>query len=193
MVTKGYSQIEVFDSQETFSPVAKQSTVHVFFALAVVLNWHLCQVDVNNAFLNGDLDEDVYMELPQGYEFKGEYMAGKRMVCKLQKSLYGLKQASRQWNTKFTATMLDFGFSQSRSDYSLFTMILDGHFVAVLVYIDDILIGCASEVVLQQVKDYLADIFKLKDLGTPKYFLGLEIARSHTWIVINQRKYVLDM
>lgn len=105
------------------------------------------------------------MELPQGYEVTGEYLVGPHLVCKLQKSLYGLKQAFHQWNAKHTIAMLDFGLSQSKFDYSLFTIVLDGQFLAVLVYVDDIVIGCALEVVLQKFKNHLVDTFKLKDLG----------------------------
>lgn len=167
--------------------------MHVF--LATALDWVLFRVNVNNAFLNGDLEEKVYMAVLHGYDVKGEHQAGSgsRLVCKLHKSLYGLKQASRQWNIKLTAAMVDYGFVQSKSDYSLFTMNSGADFIVVLLPVDDILIGSKSVAVLENFKHYLADTFKLKDLGAPKYFLGFEIARSRAGIVLSQRKYVLDL
>lgn len=193
LMAKGYSQIEGFDFSETFSPVAKHTTVRTFLALAAALNWSLCQLDIINAFLNGDLEEDVYMELPLGYEVKGECKPGERLVCKLQKLLYGLKQASRQWNVKLTAALLEYGFIQSKSDYSLFMKQDQGHHLYILVYVDDILVGSDCPELLSSFKVFLADTFKLRDLGVPHYFLGLELARSSQGIVLNQRKYVLDL
>lgn len=89
--------------------------------------------------------------------------------------------------------MVDYGFQQSKTDYSLFTMRLDGAFLVVLVFVDDILVSSKSVIVLNKFKNYLANVFKLKDLGAPKYFLGLELARFVDGIVLNQRKYVLDL
>ena len=143
---------------------------------------------MNNAFLNGDLHEEVYMQLPQGFHSKGE-----NLVCKLNKSLYGLKQASRQWYSKFSTTILKYGFKQSKSDYSLFTKKFNQTFIALLVYVDDILIASNDVQAVEDLKTSLNQEFKLKDLGNLKYFLGLEVARSEKGISLCQRKYALGV
>ncbi|KAL0284884.1 UNVERIFIED_CONTAM: Retrovirus-related Pol polyprotein from transposon RE1 [Sesamum calycinum] len=135
LVAKGYNQIEGVDYFDSFSPIAKSVTFRIFLALAVSRSWPLLQFDVNNIFLHGFLDEDVYMEPPQG--FVG---AAPGQVCKLQKSLYGLKQASRQWNLELTTKLLNFGFSQSTHENCLFIKSSDSEFTALLVYVDDILL-----------------------------------------------------
>ena len=127
-------------------------------------------------------------QLPQGFHSKGE-----NLVCKLNKSLYGLKQASRQWYSKFSTTILKYGFKQSKSDYSLFTKKVDQIFIALLVYVDDILIASNDVQAVEDLKTSLNHDFKLKDLGNLKYFLGLEVARSEKGISLCQRKYALGV
>jgi hypothetical protein len=129
------------------------------------------------------------MVLPPGFPSKGET----NMVCKLNKSLYGLKQASRQWFAKFSSTILKQGFVQSKSDYSLFTRTQGTTFIALLVYVDDILLASNNIEAVHSLKASLHSEFKLKDLGNLKYFLGLEVARSNKGISLCQRKYSLDI
>jgi len=116
LVIRGFEQIKDKDYKHTFSPVAKLITVRVFIALATAKHWPLHQLDINNAFLHGFIDEDVYMLPPEGY---ATGLPGQ--VCKLQRSLYGLKQASRQWNIELAKFLVTEGFTQSKNDYSLFT------------------------------------------------------------------------
>ena len=201
LVAKGYTQKEGIDYNETFSPMVKFITVRLVLTLAAMKQWHILQLDVNNTFLHGDLLEDVYMSLPWGFHSKGEtkgkgeFVQGAHgpLVCKLNKSLYGLKQASRQQFAKLFNAILESGFVQSKADYSLFTFTKGSVFVALLVYVDDILLTGNDEPYITYLKGMLDTRFKLKDLGPVQYFLGIEVARSKIGIALNQRKYALDI
>ncbi|KAL5556864.1 hypothetical protein UlMin_039100 [Ulmus minor] len=132
------------------------------------------------------------MKLPPGYDSTGVSLP-KNDVCLLHKSLYGLKQASRQWFSKFSGVIISLGFRQSPSDHSLFVRNSNGHFMALLVDVDDVIIASSDQQAIVKLKADLNKEFKLKDLGDLKYFLGLEIARSTVGICVSQRKYVLDL
>ncbi|XP_019173014.1 PREDICTED: uncharacterized protein LOC109168445 [Ipomoea nil] len=114
-------------------------------------------------------------------------------VCRLKRSLYGLKQASRQWNARLTTELISMGFKQAVCDNSLFTRGSNDSFIALLVYVDDVVLASSDKAQIQQIKEHLHLVFKIKDLGSLKYFLGLEVARKHTCISLTQRKYALDL
>ncbi|CAL1375545.1 unnamed protein product [Linum trigynum] len=188
LVARGFTQIPGVDYHETFAPVAKLVTVRCLIAVAAVRGWPLHQLDVNNAFLHGDLEEEVYMKVPEGFSRTGDHR-----VCRLKKSLYGLRQASRNWHARFTASLLDLGFRQSRADYSLFVSHHGDSFVVALIYVDDVILTGNDDAFITTVKRRLDSDFSIKDLGPLKFFLGVEVARSPSGIVLNQRKYAMDI
>ncbi|CAH9129165.1 unnamed protein product [Cuscuta epithymum] len=188
LVAKGFTQVEGVDFHETFAPVAKLVTVRCMLSVAAKRNWDVHQLDVNNAFLHGDLSEDVYMRIPQGFSKNND-----TRVCKLQKSLYGLRQASRNWYKKFTQALTGVGFRQSKADHSLFIFRQGTIYTFVLIYVDDVLLAGNDTTHISSVKNYLDKKFSIKDLGKLKYFLGIEVARSPEGFVLSQRKYTLDI
>lgn len=188
LVANGYSQQEGIDYQEIFSPVVKMVTVRSILSMAASNKAHIHQMDVYNAFLQEDLHDEIYIELPQGFVSQGE-----TKVCRLIKSLYGLKQAPRQWNAKMTEALLRFEFNQSKFDHSLFINKLEKGTTIVLVYVDDMLINGDNLELKEETKKALQLAFKIKDLGELKYFLGIEFARSDQGILMHQRKYTLDL
>lgn len=158
--------------------------------MAANLNWPLHQFDVKNAFLHGDLKEEVYMEIPPG--LKDSSSTGK--VCKLKKALYSLKQSPRAWFERFSRAMQRFGYKQSQADHTLFIKHhSQGKVTALIVYVDDIVLTSNDDGEIQNLKHRLANEFEIKDLGTLKYFLGIAVARSKHGIFISQRKYILDL
>ncbi|XP_071681833.1 uncharacterized protein [Lolium perenne] len=194
LVAKGYSQTYGVDYDETFAPVAKMNTVRTLISVASNLKWDLFQMDVKNAFLRGDLQEEVYMDIPPG--FSSSETEGK--VCKLkkslyEKSLYGLKQSPRAWFGRFRKEICSLGYQQSNADHTLFFRIHNDKIDMLVVYVDDIVITGNDDEEIQRLKKTLARIFEVKDLGSLHYFLGIEVAYGAQGIYLSQRKYVLDL
>lgn len=188
LVAKGYTQQNGIDYLETFSPVAKITTIRVLLSLVAKKGWHLEQLDINIAFLHRNLEEEIYMKLPQGIN-----SSIPNLVCKLQNSLYGLKQASRQWNSTLTWSLIQKGFKQSTTDPSLFTRFIADKFMALVVYVDDVILASNSEIEIKEIKTYLHKCFSIKDLGKLKFMLGLDTARNKNGIHLYQGKYTLDL
>lgn len=164
------------------------TTVRYFLEVVVSRDWEVHQMDVYNAFLYGDLEEEVFMRLPPGFRTDD-----KNKVCRLRKSLYRLRQAPRCWFAKLAKVLKEYGFVQTALDYSLFIFDKDGIQIHVLVYVDDLIITGSSHEVIAAFKNYLSSCFHMKDLGILKYLLGLEVARNALGIYLCQRKYVLDI
>lgn len=188
LVIRGDRQVEGVDYTETFALTVKMVTIRTLLAVAAVRGWELHQMDVNNAFLHSDLSEEVYMRFPSGFK-----NAIPGMVCRLLRSLYGLKQAPRCWYAKLASALLRYGFKQCITDHSLFTFARDGARIHVLVYVDYLVIAGDDHSAIVRFKKYLGDCFNMKDFGVLKYFLGIEVARNRTGLVLSQRKYALDI
>ena len=189
MVAKGFTQTYGIDYKETFAPVAKMSTVRVLLSVAVNQCWNLYQMDVKNAFLQGTLDEEVYMNLPPGHKNENN----KSLTCRLHKSIYGLKQSPRAWYAKLSYALVEFGFTKSSADSSMFVKLTKNSTTIVLVYVDDLIITGNNESEIGAIKQHLKNKFDIKDLGQLTYFLGIELANSTKGLFLSQRKYTLDL
>ncbi|XP_019181367.1 PREDICTED: uncharacterized protein LOC109176385 [Ipomoea nil] len=189
IVAKGFNQIAGKDFFETFSPVVKPTTVRLLLSLAYSRDWCIRQLDVHNAFLSGRLAETVYMRQPPGYEDKSV----PTHVCHLQCSLYGLKQAPRAWFTRIHNFLLSVGFTPSKTDVSLFIYYDHGVQLYFLVYVDDILVMGSDSSRVTGLVDQLAQEFKIRDMGLPSFFLGIETVSISDGILLSQCRYVQDI
>ena len=189
LVARGFSQQYGLDYDETFSPVAKLTTIQVLLALAANRDWSLWQMHVKNAFLHGELDREIYMGQPMGFQSEDH----PEHVCKLKKALYGLRQAPRAWYGKIAEFLTHSGYSVTSADSSLFVKAKGGRTAIVLVYVDDLIITGDCEEENLQTKKNLSVRFQMKELGQLNHFLGLEIDCTQNGIFLHQQKYSKDL
>jgi len=188
LVAKGYRQRQGIDFDETFSPVAMPKSIRILLAIAAYHDYEIWQMDVKTAFLNGNILEDVYMTQPEGFESK-EFP---NKICKLQRSIYGLKQASRSWNIRFDETIKQFGFIKNVDEPCVYKKVSGSGIVFLILYVDDILIIGNDIPLLQSVKGWLSKNFSMKDLGEAAYILGIKIYRdrSKRLLGLSQSTYI---
>lgn len=191
LVARGFTQEKSVDYNEVFSPVAKYATIRLVCALAATFNLVMDQTDVVTAFLYGYLEEEIYMRQPIGFEVKGQ----ERWVCRLLKSLYGLKQALRQWNTRFDEFMKAQGFLGSVYDTCVYTKKVDDetfNLIILVLYVDDMLILAKNQSDVDECKSQLKSAFKMKDMVDSRRILGMDIYRDFEQkkIWLSQGKYV---
>ncbi|GJZ65420.1 putative RNA-directed DNA polymerase [Tanacetum coccineum] len=158
LVAKGYTEKKGIDYNETFSPVSRKDSLRIVMALVAHYDVELHQMDVKTAFLNGDLHKDVYMTQPEGF-----------MVCKLKRSIYPLKHASRQWYLKFYEVMSKFQFKKNAVDQCIYLKLSGSKFVILVLYVDDIILASNDLNMLYETKRFLSENFEMKNLGKASY------------------------
>ena len=176
LVAKGYTQRESIDFIETFSPVSTKDSFRLIMALVAHFDLELRQMDVKIAFLNGDLSEEVYMLQLESFKENGK----ENMVCRLKRSIYGLKQASCQWYLKFDKIVTFFGFIENKFDQCVYMKVGGGKFIFMVLLIDDILLARSDVNLLNDTKHLLSANFDMKDLGEASFLFGIEIYRDRS-------------
>ena len=186
LVAKGFTQKEGEDYFDTYSPVARTTTIRVLIALAASYGLLIHQMDVKTAFLNGELEEEIYMEQPEGFVVPGY----EKKVCRLLKSLYGLKQAPKQWHEKFDRTLISAGFCVNEADKCVYYRFSGTVGVMLCLYVDDILLLGTNIDVINDVKSFLSKNFDMKDLGEADVILNIKLIKGENGITLSQSHYV---
>ncbi|RVW50135.1 Retrovirus-related Pol polyprotein from transposon RE1 [Vitis vinifera] len=189
LVVKGYSQVFGVDFSETFAPVARLDTIRMLLALTAQKGWKTYQLDVKSAFLNGYLQEEIYVEQPEGFQVKGQ----EEKVYLLKKALYGLKQAPRAWYSRIDEHLQSLGFVKSPSEATLYVKGTDANLIVVSVYVDDLLVTGSNEKLVKEFKAEMLKVFEMTDLGLMSYFLGMEVKQDHDGVFISQKKYAKEI
>ena len=205
LVADGNTQKPGVDFEHVFATVVKLASIRVLLALAAAFSWGLWQLDVKQAFLQADLAEDLYMRVPP--HLPDRDADGNLLVCKLKKSLYGLRQAAREWAQLLTATLLRFGFRQSSIDTCVYVYNTDAAsgssdpsappagVLILLVYVDDLVLAYSSELLRSRFVSFVTDALPIDDRGELQWILRMEIRRdvSARTLVLSQEHYVLKL
>ena len=188
LVAKGFNQREGIDYTETFSPVSKKDSLRIIMALVAYFDFDLHQMDVKTTFLNGNLEEEVYMKQPERFSSS----EGENLVCKLKRSIYGLKQASRQWCLKFHEVITSFGFEENIMDQCIYQKVSGSKICFFVLYVDDILLATNDKGLLYEVKRFLSKSFDMKDMSDASYVIGIKIhrERSRGILGLSQETYI---
>lgn len=173
LVAKGFTQKWGEDYNDTFAPVARYTTLRALLAVAASKKLQVSHYDVKTAFLNGDIDEELYMKQPEGFIKPGT----EQKVCQLKKAIYGLKQSAKNWNQRIDSILKENGFQQSKADVCLYTKIDNDGPTHILVYVDDLLI-CGNAEKINKIAEILAQNFAIKNLGEVSLYLGIEIEKN---------------
>ncbi|KAI5341219.1 hypothetical protein L3X38_020493 [Prunus dulcis] len=190
LVAKGYTQKPGIDFNETFAPVARLDTIRTLIALAAQKCWKLWQLDVKSAFLNGVLEEEVYVDQPDGFVVKGD----EDKVYRLRKALYGLKQAPRAWYSEIDTYLNQCGFHKSPSEATLYVRTKEGvGTLIVSIYVDDIVYTGSSDEMVKEFKAEMMCKYEMSDLGLLHHFLGMGVTQTEGSIFIHQKKYALTL
>jgi transposase InsO family protein len=187
LVAKGFTQRPGIDYEETYSPVVRHDSLRAVLAITAAENLEMVQLDVKTAFLNGDLHEELYMFQPTGFEIEGQ----EDLVCRLNKLLYGLKQASRSWNEKFNNFLVQYGFSQSKADPCVYTIKTETELTIMAIWVDDGIVCSSLQSRLEDIVRYLENVFEMTH-GDVECFVGIQIRRNpeRNLIHISQEKYI---
>ena len=183
-MAQGFSQIKGIDYEETFAPIARYSSIRTILALSAQMGWKIHQMDAKTVFLNGIIEEEVYIEQPKGFQIFGSELH----VCQLKRELYGLKQAPRAWYTHIGSYFTGLGFTKSEADEKLYQIMVEGNLLIIFIYVDD-LIFTGDEKLIHSSKENLARLFEMKDMDLLHYFLGLEKWQWDGEIFVSQGKY----
>ena len=187
-VAKGFSQKEGKDYHETFSPTANMTSIRTVMQIAAQNDLILHQMDVKTAYLNAPIDCEIYMEQAKGFQKKG--VNGEKLVYKLNKSLYGLKQSGRMWNNLLHSHFIENDFTQCPTEHCVYSKETNEGMILILVWVDDLIVGGKNENMLNETKRMMHERFKMKDLGKLSYFLGIEFEQGDGYVKMNQRKYI---
>ena len=186
LVVKGYKQKECVDYFDTYSPVTRITSIRMLIAIATLHNLEIHQMDVKTVFLNGELDEEIYMEQPEGFIVPGK----EKKMCRLVKSLNGLKQVPKQWHKKFDNAMMSNEFRINECDKCVYVKNTTSGYVIVYLYVDDMLIMGSNNNIIKATKRMLNSKFDMKHLGVVNVILGIKITRTSNRLVLSQLHYI---